>query len=240
VVASCKLIAPLANEGSFFSRLICCTLVLYRVLQRYIANPLLLRQRKFHIRAYILAVSALTVYLNSECLALCAGTSYQPHNAHNLFSHITNTAFQDQDPHFNESECVLVWNDHDIAPLLMQSGMCSSLADAQRRIVGMVESIQAIVADLFRAYQSEFGVFSPIPGCFEHYGLDFLVDDAWNVYLLEGNPGPDFKQTGDRLQGVIGRLMQRTIEIVFEESKDTPGMIPCISYDAVHPSMNCK
>jgi hypothetical protein len=75
--------------------------------------------------------------------------------------------------------------------------------------------MQAVTRELFHAYACEFGVFAPIPGCFELYGLDFLVDDKWNVYLLEVNPGPDFKQTGDRLSQVILELMSSTIDIVF-------------------------
>jgi tubulin---tyrosine ligase len=189
----------------------------YRVLQRYISNPLLLNKRKFHIRAYILTVSDLTVYFNTECLALCAGTPYYSNATDNLFSHITNTAYQDQDPLFREEDCVLVWNETDIAPLLINSQTCKSMDDARRSIAGVINSMKVIVADLFRAYESEFGVYSPIAGCFEHYGLDFLVSDDWQVYLLEVNPGPDFKQTGHRLEGVISRLMSNTILAVFEQ-----------------------
>ena len=39
-------------------------------------------------------------------------------------------------------------------------------------------------------------MFSPLPGCFEHFGLDFLVDEDFHVWFLEANPGPDFKQVG--------------------------------------------
>ncbi|CAN0224271.1 unnamed protein product, partial [Ectocarpus fasciculatus] len=44
------------------------------------------------------------------------------------------------------------------------------------------------------AFRGEFAVFSPLPGCFEHFGLDFMVDEDFHVWLLEANPGPDFKQ----------------------------------------------
>lgn len=45
-----------------------------------------------------------------------------------------------------------------------------------------------------QAFRGEFAVFSPLPGCFEHFGLDFMVDEDFHVWLLEANPGPDFKQ----------------------------------------------
>ncbi|CAN0494183.1 unnamed protein product, partial [Laminaria digitata] len=44
------------------------------------------------------------------------------------------------------------------------------------------------------AFRGEFTVFSPLPGCFEHFGLDFMVNEDFHVWLLEANPGPDFKQ----------------------------------------------
>lgn len=187
--------------------------MLYRVLQRYISSPLLINKRKFHIRAYALAVSALRVYLSDECLALCAGTRYRKNETGNLFAHITNTAYQDLDPNFVEDKCVLLWDKKDIAASLVRDGSCKSAADAEQRIRQVIQDMNAITAELFRAYQTEFGVFSPIEGCFEHYGLDFMVDDKWQVYLLEVNPGPDFKQSGSRLQPVIENMFASTIDV---------------------------
>lgn len=39
-----------------------------------------------------------------------------------------------------------------------------------------------------------------------------MVSKDWKVYLLEVNPGPDFKQTGSRLSRVITQLMSNTID----------------------------
>lgn len=184
-----------------------------RVFQRYIDNPLLLRRRKFHIRAYALAVSAIRVYLSHECLALSSGTRYKNGETSNLLAHITNTAYQDRDPNFSEEHCVLLWDETDLAPLLVKDGTCSDSTAAARKISQVLEDMSEITGDLFRAYETEFGVFAPIEGCFEHYGLDFLVDNQWNVYLLEVNPGPDFKQTGKRLQKIVENLMGLTIDL---------------------------
>ena len=41
---------------------------------QYISRPLLLNKRKFHIRAYVLAMGAIKVYFYDEILALCSGS----------------------------------------------------------------------------------------------------------------------------------------------------------------------
>lgn len=191
--------------------------MIHRVLQRYIASPLLLGKRKFHIRAYALAVDSLRVYLAQDCLALCAGTRYRQNETANLFAHITNTAYQDLDPNFRQDKCILSWDEHDVAPILVRDGACQNASHAQQRIQQVLRDMEAITAELFRAYQTEFAVFSPIDGCFEHYGLDFMVDEKWHVYLLEVNPGPDFRQTGSRLTSIIEDLMGSTIDVAFND-----------------------
>lgn len=76
--------------------------------------------------------------------------------------------------------------------------------------------IHSITAELFSAYENEYSVFCPMQNCFELYGLDFLVDEDMHVLLLEVNPGPDFKQTGDRLHGVIEDLWEQVFRLVID------------------------
>ena len=45
--------------------------------------------------------------------------------------------------------------------------------------------------------------FQTMPNAFEVYGLDFMVDEAGDVWLLEVNAFPDFKQTGGELKEVV-------------------------------------
>ena len=164
-----------------------------------------------------MAVDALRVYLCQDCLALCAGTQYHKGDTTNLFAHITNTAFQDLDPNFCEKDCVLMWSEEEIAPLIAAGGTCQK-SEAEEKVRQSIDDMGKIVAELFQAYQTEFGVFSPIVGCFEHYGLDFVIEvvgNDWHTRLLEVNPGPDFKQTGSRLQPAIRKLMGSTVDVAF-------------------------
>lgn len=92
--------------------------------------------------------------------------------------------------------------------------------------------------ELFRALHGERTVFAPQPNCFELLGLDFLVSyfpatpssktttdvkapsSPIQVHLLEVNPGPDFKQTGPRLEGVIEGLLEATLDMAVLEKKE--------------------
>ena len=69
---------------------------------------------------------------------------------------------------------------------------------------------------LFAAFENEYTVFAPMNNCFEIYGLDFLLDQRLELTLLEVNPGPDFKQTGDRLDGLIEDLWDQTLGLALD------------------------
>ncbi|GMI27715.1 hypothetical protein TeGR_g11567 [Tetraparma gracilis] len=180
------------------------------VVQEYVPRPLLLRKRKFHIRAYVLAVSAIQVYFYDEVLVLCAGTAYDP-DATSLFGHITNTAYQAVDPGFVEEECVMLLG--DVARILLEEGRAGSAEEAGAITAKILEDMQAVTGELWSAFKNEQSVYSPLPGCWEHSGLDFLVDEDYNVVLLETNPGPDFKQTGSRLNSVVRNMFEETIDL---------------------------
>lgn len=194
---------------------------LNRVLQRYISNPLLLNKKKFHIRSYVLAVSDITVYVYNEVLILCSASPYNWRDTSHLASHITNTCYQQQQGQgqgqgqqnsFDESKYILTWEDFKLK--LTQDGTVRNEKEACRIATKILDDICLITRDLFAAYVGQYSVFTPLKGCFEHYGLDFLIDEEFNVYLLEVNPGPDFKQTGKGLSNyIIGGLMSDTIDI---------------------------
>ncbi|KAL6055630.1 putative tubulin--tyrosine ligase pby1 [Balamuthia mandrillaris] len=240
------------------------------VLQRYIERPLLVDGRKFHLRAYVLAVGTRKVFLHGDMLALFAGRAYTLPSSQqqqqqqqqqitpkeeekaeeekieegeetgkrkgrkgrkgrkdrrregrerqqnivdaiDRLAHLTNTALQAQQPDFQEERCVKTLSEleKDIGPQL-----CSSIFAQCCRVV----------EDTFRAVFREFGAFMALPNCFELFGYDFLVDEKGKVWLLEINAGPDFKQTGSRLDYIIQSVMegalQHGLDPYFEEKEE--------------------
>ncbi|KAI8049090.1 tubulin-tyrosine ligase family-domain-containing protein [Syncephalis plumigaleata] len=173
------------------------------VIQRYIARPLLLPNdpRKFHIRAYVLSVGRLQVYLYRDMLALFAGVDYDVADIKSLDKHLTNTCLQQQNSDFNEERAVRAFWD------LADHGLDMSTLNR------IFDQCADVLGDCFAAVTSDAIGFQTLPNAFELFGFDFLVDEACNVWLLEANAFPDFAQTGQRLRGLVRGLFEATVAV---------------------------
>lgn len=180
------------------------------IVQPYIDPPLLLPElpfnnRKFHIRTYVVAAGALRVYVYTHMLALFASEPYSPpwsssenndatdddglliQRMRNI--HLTNTCVQKTLGHEN--------TDEDNVFLSSKLPLPTETSDS------IHQQINDTVSDLFKAAASQPTNFQALPNAFEVFGLDFLVDEAQSVWLLEVNAFPDFKQTGEELKEVV-------------------------------------
>ncbi|KAK5084567.1 putative tubulin--tyrosine ligase pby1 [Lithohypha guttulata] len=174
------------------------------IVQPYIANPALLpshNNHKFHVRTYVLAVGALKVFVYKEMLALFAAKPYQHPSTTgsdaqiDLTQHLTNTCFQDEST--KHSSVYSFWN-------IQESALPAGWQEA------IFAQICQVTGEVFKAAAREQMVhFQSIPNAFEVFGVDFLVDEHQNVWLLELNAYPDFKQTGEALQDkIVGGLFE--------------------------------
>ncbi|KAL1989411.1 hypothetical protein VTN96DRAFT_173 [Rasamsonia emersonii] len=181
------------------------------IAQPYIDPPLLLPSssgRKFHIRTYVLAVGSLKVYVFREMLALFAGKPYrapweETDELRDLSRHLTNTCLQEGGSS-NEGSVRRYWTLDDSVP-----GLAAGWKDR------VFDQICAVTGEVFNAAAQGMLVhFQTIPNAFELFGLDFLVDSAGTVWLLEVNAFPDFGQTGEELKRVVvGRLFEAVMEV---------------------------
>lgn len=176
------------------------------IAQPYIPDPLLFDshgRRKFHVRTYVVAVGALRVYVYREMLALFAAKPYASPAGDaqdmDLTAHLTNTCFQDDTT--KDDSVFRFWD--------LQTGRED---DWQETIFA---DISQTTGEVFEAAAREQMVhFQTLPNAFEIFGVDFLVDEKLNVWLLELNAYPDFKQTGDALQEtVVGGLFKEIIQV---------------------------
>ena len=180
------------------------------IAQPYIDPPLLLpskSKRKFHIRTYVLAVGALKVYVYKEMLALFAARPYRPlqddneSETNDLVAHLTNTCIQDENDKTDAAH--RFWSIED------------ELNGSKEWKEAVYKQICDITGEILEAAAREQMVnFQAIPNAFEIFGVDFMVDADLNVWLLEFNAFPDFKQTGEDLkEKIVGKLFENVMDL---------------------------
>eukprot|EP01026_Neomeris_dumetosa_P058956 TRINITY_DN5502_c1_g1_i7.p1 TRINITY_DN5502_c1_g1~~TRINITY_DN5502_c1_g1_i7.p1 ORF type:complete len:445 (-),score=52.52 TRINITY_DN5502_c1_g1_i7:235-1569(-) len=171
------------------------------VIQQYIENPLLINNRKFHIRTYVLCVGNLDVYVYKSMLALFASQQYQQSTYNNLNSHLTNTCRVQN--YVQEEDIVRLLDE------VVQQGQDVN------QLQYIHQQIYDIVGECFECVSNELS-FQALPNAFELFGFDFLVSEDGQVWLLEANAEPDLKQTGNRLkqcmEGLIEGIMRLAID----------------------------
>lgn len=174
------------------------------IVQEYVSKPLILGShggKKFHIRTYVLSSGDIQVYVYRHMLALFAPKSYaNTDEVHDLSRHLTNTCLRDDETIIQESLVEEFWN---------LKGIEQQAKDE------VFVKICEIVKDLFRAATSVDKInFQPLPNALELFGLDFLVDENYDVHILEVNSYPDFKQTGNGLKYIVEGLIDETVNVV--------------------------
>ncbi|KAI0968282.1 survival protein sure-like phosphatase/nucleotidase [Xylaria arbuscula] len=206
------------------------------VAQPYIDPPLLLPSdpRKFHIRTYVACIGGLDIYVYGHMLALFAGKPYvAPRYSHthsspdsatddnelgrgdiDLEAHLTNTCLQRS---VAENTVQPFW-DLPLSSSLFTSSSSSPATSGNEKEkekdakMHIFDQICEITGEVFEAAARAMQMhFRPLGNAFEIYGLDFLVDAAGQVYLLEVNAFPDFRQTGDELKDIVSGLWREVL-----------------------------
>lgn len=192
--------------------------------------------RKFHLRAYVLCVAGLAVYLHDDMLALFAPLPYQEpteSSVRDLRCHLTNTCLQEDgllavgNDARPKEENVFLWS--DLAGSSSRDPGAAPCGSSSTLSPDMIEEVRRkaakVIGSCFEAAAKAGSIHWQMwPNAFEVFGVDLLVgyddkvagvgsDRELKVWLLEVNAQPDFAQTGVRLSAVIDRLFERVCEI---------------------------
>ncbi|TIA90700.1 hypothetical protein E3P99_01427 [Wallemia hederae] len=227
------------DDGEDYSTAVSTSQLRHFVIQEYIANPLLIdptgKQQsfhKFHLRAYVLCVGSIKVYMPKSILALFASEPYsRPNEDQNLLSHLTNSCLQGS----NMDRDTFVKSLQELEGCYTSSG--AQITASQ--IEGWLDSASKVIGQAVRgAVESASVHFQPLPNAFEIYGVDLLLTDDNSVKLLEFNGCPDFGQTGDRLAWIVDNVVDASFENGVLEllGKDSSGnveqdTIKCLDFE---------
>jgi len=185
------------------------------VLQQYI-SPLLLDGRKFHLRVFMLLHGNLTAYVSSDFLAIFSLEQYKGASFDNTRAHLTNIAHQEVLSINDQHKCMRLFDEtkQDMVESLLEVG---NIEEATSKVQEVKSRVYEIISETIEAVSCEL-TFTSKKNCFEMFGLDFMIDPSWNIWLLEANAEPDLSKAGERLQPVIDKLLIEALEIVVDQN----------------------
>ena len=185
-----------------------------RIVQRYIASPLLLNGRKFDIRVYLLVGSSrpYNVFFHSGYLRLALNT--YDNGSDDLSTHLTNQYLQKKHPNYLGFKNDTVWSMEQFQKYLDDEGYTERLGLKPDWVfTDLHERMKTLAYTVFRSAQTSL---VPKVGLFDLYGLDFMLDESLNVWLLEVNTNPALHTHCTVLQDFLPNLIDETLGICLE------------------------
>lgn len=195
----------ISNNAKTFKKLV--------VIQKYIENPLLLNNKKFHIRTHVLLIPIIIdnlctgyeVYYDNNYFACTSLHDYNKTNITNRAIHITNPNLQDEETVDND----LIYLDKKV----LNEIVVIDILD--KKILNMCKDIflKENLPNIINPYQEA--------NCYELFGLDLLIDTNENVWLLEINvsPGMDIITSSVKKE-IIPQLMEDMFTLIFTKIKN--------------------
>ncbi|SEL03022.1 amylase [Halomonas daqiaonensis] len=190
------------------------------LVQEYVANPHTIRGHKYVLRLYVLITSLepLRVYLYRQGFAKLASEPWDPEDADNPFSQLTNP---DINALNDRAEVPVEFIDLDrYRQWLRDQGNDDDALFTRIEDLVALTAISAV--DAMRSRTAQAG--ADPRGCYELLGLDCLVDDTLKPWILECNLSPSLgicaaPETGGRIEEAVkGGLVRDMVSLI-----DIPG-----------------
>jgi len=198
----------------------------YGIIQEYMVNPMLLENRKFAVRVYLLIARVkpfLAFHYNFGYIKRC-GEFYDENKFHreDLFRHITNQEFQKKQDDFTESQAADLMSIENLDKYLQEN-----LGIPAFRL-NFWQQVKAICMELCLGCKEQV-MESAVLGNFEVFGCDVICDADQRVYLLEANRDPSWVCDTAVKKAIIPDMIRELLEIVFwahsEEGKGKEAML---------------
>ncbi|CAK59037.1 unnamed protein product (macronuclear) [Paramecium tetraurelia] len=185
------------------------------VAMKYIENPLIIKNRKFDIRQWILVTELvpLKIYFYNECYVRFSAEEFDIDQFQNRFAHLTNNAIAKYSQKFHKSEIKgNMWTQDDFQQYLIEEFGWDVFGEK------IQPKFKEIVINSLRCCSDQL---KNRKRSFEVYGYDFMIDDQFNSWLIEVNMSPSSDTTTPVTAQIIPKMLEDIVKVVVDNQNKT-------------------
>ena len=181
------------------------------IIQKYIERPLLYKGRKCDMRVWVLVNHNMKVYFFKEGHLKTCSISFDI-DSKNAFSHITNYSFQKYNEYFQKYEKGNEVPFHDFQKFIDEEypeknyKIKTNLYSQIKELVSIsMKSVKEQLNKNNNSYQ------------FEIFGYDFMLDENFNLFLIEVNTNPGIEESSPWIQIIIPRMLDDALRLTIDQ-----------------------
>ena len=188
------------------------------IIQKYIEKPLLYKNRKCDIRIWVLLSHKMKVYVFKEGHLKTCSVDYNV-DSKDAFTHITNYSFQKYNNNFQKFE-----KGNEVPFYEFQKFINEKYPNKKYNIkIDLMNKVKEIITLTMRAGKEKINKNNRNYQ-FEIFGYDFMLDEDFNVFLIEINTNPGLEESSPWIKVIIPRMLddalRLTIDQIFEPKYD--------------------
>lgn len=199
------------------------------VIQKYIERPLLVSNKKFDIRLYILVGPDASLFHYREMYIRVSAYDFDLDNMQK-FGHLNNIALQKFSNNFDGEKAVITT--HMLQEHVRQHINPDFDFEAQIR-----PKLEHIICILGACLAEKFVPIHPLKKTYELFGLDFMIDGENDVWFIEANTNPALSTGNSYLDQLIPRMLddswKLTLDRLFPPPKPDSELVKVLGQDQV-------
>ena len=181
------------------------------LIQKYIENPLLYKGRKCDMRVWVLLTHNMKVYFFKEGHLKTCSIEYDI-NSKDAFRHITNYSFQKYNDNFQKFE-----KGNEVPFYEFQKFIDENYPDKNYKLnKDLFKQIKEIVSMTMRSGKEQINK-NGRNFQFEIFGYDFMLDENFNLFLIEINSNPGIEESSPWIKVIIPRMLDDALRLTLDQ-----------------------
>jgi len=188
------------------------------IIQKYIEKPLLYKGRKCDIRIWVLLTQSMEVYVFKEGHLKTCSVEFDI-NSKDAFTHITNYSFQKYNNNFQKYE-----KGNEVPFFEFQKFIDEKYPNKNYKLnKDLMNDIKEIISISMKSVKKKINK-NKRNFQFEIFGYDFMLDENFNIFLIEINTNPGFEESSPWIKIIVPRMiddaLRLTLDKLFEPEYD--------------------